>query len=62
MGPPGESSGDGTPSVVSGSRRVTGYLTSLGLSLLFCKLGVKVRETQCPSLADTCLCLASLSG
>lgn len=31
-------------------RYVTGCLTSLGLSVLISKLGVKIRETRCPSL------------
>lgn len=59
-GPSAEGSRGGAPSTVEASRYVTGYLPSLGLSLLIGKIGVKIKETRCPSLPGTSLIQVSI--
>lgn len=50
----------GTPSTVKISRYMTGYLPSLGLSLLIGKIRVKIKETRSSSLPATFLILVSI--
>lgn len=49
-----------TPSTVKISRYMTGYLPSLGLSLLIGKIRVKIKETRSSSLPGTFLILVSI--